>query len=618
VWPRWQRDPSGQIPVDSAARTLHAADAGDGRAFMSEHVRPVEARASAREPSTDGARLWHDAVSSPERERRWLAILREQGVPVFARAPERKGAAEPVHVDARGGTGEPELGRASAREPSLDALDERAALGLVASLEPTEGDPQHLAVYPPGDTDPTWVDRRTMRIVRVPPTSLARERDVVRAADLADRVQLALGEPVLVRYGLQGDRPGVVALRPLVVRLRFTTASYRETAALVAGASTLAPLSIDALARALRKEGDRGEEPRVRRLFGRAYRLVDAHHTPWAAGQRESPGALRDLLAQGPARLDVLLARGTARVDRLARMGRDVAFALSEAEAFRAQASSALARLERVRLSELDRRDLLAALAARMRWVTDALGLLERSRLATLALLPALEAVCGRAPRELFDVLAAPQRTDERAQIDRRLVRLAERSWLDFGELRLPPRGSAPLEEAWYRALRELKHVRILGMDVRPQVMGASDEDLRQAVEEAVALQRGEVIGRDGAKNALFWRAARGPLGGLGVAPLGAVLVLLDRLARAKGLLAEGLAAALLSLRSAALEAGRRLVAQGILERPEDTLYMPLDEIEEALEGELGAYAARVRLRREDDRRWRNFAAPRWIEARAP
>ena len=57
--------------------------------------------------------------------------------------------------------------------------------------------------------------------------------------------------------------------------------------------------------------------------------------------------------------------------------------------------------------------------------------------------------------------------------------------------------------------------------------------------------------------------------------------------------------------------------SDGLLERAGDALYMTLEEIEQALEGELGAYAARVRLRREDDRRWRNFEAPRMIRARA-
>ena len=156
-------------------------------------------------------------------------------------------------------------------------------------------------------------------------------------------------------------------------------------------------------------------------------------------------------------------------------------------------------------------------------------------------------------------------------------------------------------------------------MDVRPQAMGAADEELAQAVAEARSLSLADPErARALAKSAVLELSYRGPLGVLGVAPAGALLLLFERLALAKGTLAESLASALLRLRSAAVEAGTRLVLEGILERSEDTLYMPLAEIIEALEGELGAYAARVRLRREDDRRWRNFAAPRWLAARSP
>jgi hypothetical protein len=149
--------------------------------------------------------------------------------------------------------------------------------------------------------------------------------------------------------------------------------------------------------------------------------------------------------------------------------------------------------------------------------------------------------------------------------------------------------------------------------------MGASDEDLAQAVLEARSLQLADPRrAREEAKSALLKLSYKGPLGIAGVAPAGALLLLFERLALAKGTLAESLAAALLRLRGGAMEAGRRLMLEGILERAEDALYMPLSEIVEALEGELGAYAARVRLRREDDRRWRNFAAPRWLAARGP
>ena len=108
----------------------------------------------------------------------------------------------------------------------------------------------------------------------------------------------------------------------------------------------------------------------------------------------------------------------------------------------------------------------------------------------------------------------------------------------------------------------------------------------------------------------------RGAFGPLGVAPCVAQMTLLGRLAKAKGAVAEALAVALLRLRAAALEAGRRLVNDALLDAPDAARYMPLDEIEQALEGELGAYAARVRLRREDDTRFRHFNPPRRVPGR--
>jgi hypothetical protein len=116
------------------------------------------------------------------------------------------------------------------------------------------------------------------------------------------------------------------------------------------------------------------------------------------------------------------------------------------------------------------------------------------------------------------------------------------------------------------------------------------------------------------ASRRLLATARSRPLGRSREAIAGSLLVLLGRVAHAKGRLAEGLASAMLRLRRGACEAGRRLCDMGVLDGPEDALYLHLAEIEEALEDEPGAYAARVRLRREDDARWARFEAPRRIQ----
>jgi hypothetical protein len=513
---------------------------------------PTTAQSDQRDDSAP--ELWQRASRDAAREARLLAELVEQGLTVATH-----GAA-------------------------LQAL-----CGVAASLDPSSGDPQLVAVVPDGESEAFLVDRRTMRIQEWPRTSLAREDDVVLAADLADRAQLALGEPVLVRFGQHEGRLAVEAVRPLEARLSFTNASYRKLSSLASGSGTLAPLSVDAIDRALRLEQDHGDEPRVRRIFARAYRRIDAHHTPWSERGREALRALGSL----------------------ARLGRDVALSLADARRFRSELSAALGKHDSVDLSRLDRADLVDALRARMALVTGALVLLERARLATLSLLPALEALCGVLSRELIDTLADPQRTPERRAVEVRLREMGARC------RELPPRGHAEVGSEWQALRRTLRHLRVLGMDVRPDVMGSDDAHLAAAIQEAVEHDReASDAARRSAERTVMQQAARGPLGPLAVAPAGGLVVLIGRLSQAKGAVAEGLSAALLRLRAAGLEAGRRLAQEGILERADDALYMPLDEIEEALEGELGAYAARVRLRREDDRRWRNYRAPRFLMGR--
>jgi hypothetical protein len=491
---------------------------------------------------------------------------------------------------------------ATREEPSLDqlkrlgfAVDPHAAglpVGRVYSLEPSSGDPRFIAVLPEDDREPFWIDRRTMRAARTPRTSLVNEQDVLRVADLADRAQLALGQPLSLRFAFSDDRAHVTAVEALQPQLGFTSTTYRRVAPFIGDKSTLSPLSVDALDRALRVEEDRGDEHRVRRIFGRAYRKVDAHHTPWSRGSSGRLGSLQ----------------------RLTRISRDVALPLADARRFRSALAESVAR-QAPALAELDRQDLAEALRRSMGLVVSALVLLERSRMASLSLLPPLERVCRRVARANFLALAAPIYAAERVAIDKKLQGLLLACTDSEGRLTKPR--DAHTRSEWERVRRTLRHVRSLGMDVRAAAIGSDDEQLLVALMEVRARYENEpAAARKQAVAALTAEALRGRLGPLGVAPALALAALLERLAEAKGRVAEGLSAALLSLRAAALEAGHRLSEDGLLERADDTLYMTLEEIEQALEGELGAYAARARLRREDDRRWRHFDAPLLIERR--
>ena len=63
---------------------------------------------------------------------------------------------------------------------------------VAASVEPSTGDPELVAVAASDEPGVWWIDRRTMRPERVPPAARAPEALIVRAADLADRVHLGL------------------------------------------------------------------------------------------------------------------------------------------------------------------------------------------------------------------------------------------------------------------------------------------------------------------------------------------------------------------------------------------------------------------------------------------
>ena len=144
-----------------------------------------------------------------------------------------------------------------------------------------------------------------------------------------------------------------------------------------------------------------------------------------------------------------------------------------------------------------------------------------------------------------------------------------------------------------------------------PTPFGLSDESFGRAL-VAHPARAHEVVerARSDAKRRLQATARARGLGVSRRGLLSSMMLILSRLAAAKGTAAEVLASAMLRLRAAALEVGRRLMEDGLLEAPEDGIYLGFTELEEALRLEPGAYASRARFRREDDRRWRNYAAP--------
>lgn len=455
--------------------------------------------------------------------------------------------------------------------------------GRAASADPHRGDPDEVSVWSRDAAGAPWrVDRRSTRVAEA-----GDGLSVViaeSAADLADRAQLALGYPVEVEWCTQDTRVRLLTVRPLTLQPKFAEGSWRRLALVAADEGTVAPLAIDALDRALgASKGAPSVEVSVRRIYARPYR------------RRERATLLGRSKSASLGRAAAAAARATAEAAPL----------LSDASKFERAYPPIIASLDAVDLRAEGNVALIECLRERHRIVADAFLLLDRAREQTRRVLEALECAAGPLPRETYGALAAPHVVESRRVIHDRLLTLADRAQNQpYGLL------SPTVREEWDRAREDLATIRPLGIDVTPEPIGSSDAALVEAF-DFLPRARARETARAAAIARVLELARTQSLGLPRVALARSLGALLDGVARAKGGISEGLAAALLRLRRAALEVGRRLEDEAILDAPVDALYLGLDELTEALGGEPGAYAARVRLRREDDARWANFEAPR-------
>jgi hypothetical protein len=461
--------------------------------------------------------------------------------------------------------------------------------GGAASVDPQRGDPDILTVWAEGQSDAAWrIDRRSTR-VEVPGESLG----VIlaeRVADVVDRVQLELGAPVQIDWVLQEGRPRVLGVRPLTTEPTFLEGRWRRVALVAADEGTVAPLAVDTLDRALRDEGE--DEVAVRRIYARPYRRRE----PLLA--RLGEGTRGDL-----SRATTEAARATA----------SVAPFLGDAFRFERAAADRLAVFDAEALTELSDDALLASLRERQRYVAEGLRALDRGRSATRTVLAAFEVVVGPLRREQHAALAALRMTRARRRFHDKLAALAK----DVEDAH----GTAPANE-WSPTLKRrfdelrasLGDLRPLGVDVSPVPYARDDETLHRAM---LTRPRPGPAARERAREEALERltdeVSRGLGGAVRVAIVRGLGLLALRVARAKGGAAETVSAGLLRLRRAASEIGARLVRGAMLDEPDDALYLSVAELGDAMRGEPGAYAARVRLRREDDQRWRSFVAPRRI-----
>lgn len=468
--------------------------------------------------------------------------------------------------------------------------------GGAASVDLDNGDPETLVVWT-SRAAPWLVDRRTARVTRGGEGPVdAHQASLV--ADLVDRAQLVLEHPVSLEWIEGSGRFVAVGTGPLSVVPSFAGAPYRILTLVAADEGTVAPLAIDALDRALSRDDDPSSEPRVRRIYARPYRRqdeTDRHHRP-------SP--------------ELSLVRVGVRA---ARVAKDVALPLAAVRRFERDLESRLSAFDTMRLDALDDASLLRELWERQRLAVEAFILLDRHRLATIAVLGALEMAGCALPRETFPAIARPRHTRSRKRVNERLRRLAQKMEESVGDVALAEKLIADVRVRYDELKGELASTRLLGIDICQDAIGASDSNMIAAMKAAIrvdedALQRA----RRAEVRRIRQSAAEGAFGRSREAFAASLVLLQSRVSRSKGVAVEGLSAVLLRVRRAALEVGRRLVDNGVLDDSVDALYMDLSEIEDALRGEPGAYASRVRLRREDDARWARFEAPRRIESRRP
>ena len=464
--------------------------------------------------------------------------------------------------------------------------------GTASSVEPSTGDPDRVGVWEPG-AQPHVLDRKTMR-VEIPGTGELSTDTIERAADLVPRAQLALARPVEIRFGMMRGSMVVLSARRDERAACFGDAPYRRVALLTADEGPIAPLAVDCLDQALRQVEPEGRVPRVERIYARAYRAVATTAPPEPA-----PGSL---------------ARAAISA---AQVASDVGRPLAAARQLRDTVDARIRGFAREPLDRLPSSSLVGVLRERQALVIEVMVLLERSRIATFAVVAAMEAAVGKLPRECVHALAALRRTRERRRADERLLRFARHLVDQVGEVPAVGRVPAGVRRAWDDVAKELSAVRPLGVDVRPRTYGSCDEALRAGIEEAQRHdpEAAERARREATRRLLETARSR-PLGRAREALVAPLTLMLSRLADSKGELGEALASAALQLREAACAIGARLVRDGVIDEPEDALLLDATELAEALSGEPGAYAARVRLRREADARWRAFDPPRRIDQR--
>lgn len=412
---------------------------------------------------------------------------------------------------------------------------------------------------------------------------------VEQASDLADRAQLALGYPVEIEWVVQGGRARLVRCVPLPLPDMIpgpSSGSWRRVSLALDDEGTVAPLAIDVLNRALRDPGDK-KGAVVQRVFARPYR------------KRHPEELLRPNGAM-----------------KLGDVGGPITDAISKLAPF-FTATRDLEADHKRRRDELEQEfDTLCpetlgeTITEWVKLAGESVAHLDAARRHNRRLLACIEALVGPIPRTVGADLSMPKFAERRRVVHGELTQLA-RVLRD----KSPSELEGASREHWVAAKQRLASVRVLGIDVLPVAFGETNAALLKAISDRYD-ERDDAreVRRQAAKHNVS-RRLHGVLDLPRSAVLTSVLTALERLTRVKGEIAEALSSTLLGLRAVALEAGVRLEDDAVLDVPEDVFYLSSKEIRKALGGNVAGYAARVRARKEDDRRWAALEAPRRLES---
>lgn len=469
-----------------------------------------------------------------------------------------------------------------------------APLLRISSCDPADGCPDVMVVSSPAGEDRLVIERASMRPMEGQEHDWA--FDVIdQATTLCDRAEHALGTPVTLELSRDGRALACTGASRVVPVPAYLPAPYRLISILSRDEGPIAPLAVDALALALEKDTEGG----VLRVFARAYRRV--------SDARSSSDAPRPSLV--------------AATRRAAEVALDATEPLGEARSLRAGVVQRCVEIDAVDVARLPSSSLGRALRLRRELVAEPQRWLDRARGATGAALDVMRSTIGTIPEDVIADLVAVRAPEERRRREEELARFGREAIAacrdDAERLAALAQGVVPprMHEHADQLRTRLADLRPLGLDVRPIPYGSSIASLCMAADQLARAEDPEERRRR-AHDAIV---AMGPRGVTSPARQGLVrglLSLFDRLATAKGEIADVMALCLLRLRTCACEAGARLVDEGILEQPDDALYLSIAEIEEALRGEAVAFASRARGRREEDARFRHLRPPRRLAAR--